>query len=93
MGMGTGSVRGVRSNVGNHRPDAIFFDDCIPNTAAAYSEVQMKNFEETLHADAINALKGGGKGRIIMVFTPFTYNDPNVKTKTSGAFTPVVMPI
>ena len=93
MGMGTGSVRGVRSNVGNHRPDAIFFDDCIPNTAAAYSEVQMKNFEETLHADAINALKGGGKGRIIMVFTPFTYNDPNVKTITSGAFTPVVMPI
>lgn len=93
MGMGTGSVRGVRSNVGAHRPCMIFFDDCIPNTAAAYSEVQMNTFEETLHGDAVNALRGGGVGRIVMVFTPFTMNDPNVKTITTGAFTPVIVPI
>ena len=93
MGVGTGSIRGVRSNYGSRRPDCIFADDAIANTAAAYSETQMKTFEETIHSDAINALKGGDKGRIVMVFTPFTYNDPNVKTITSGAFTPIVVPI
>lgn len=93
MGVGTGSVRGVRSNYGARRPCAIFFDDSIANTAAAYSETQMRTFEETVNNDAINALKGGDKGRIVMVFTPFTYNDPNVKTITSGAFTPIVVPI
>lgn len=93
MGMGTGSVRGVRSNVGAHRPDAIFFDDCIANTAAAYSETQMDTFRETLNADAINALVGGGKGRIVLVFTPFHMQDPNVQTIVSGAYTPVVVPI
>ena len=73
--------------------NCIMFDDSVSNTAAAHSETQMRTFEETVHSDAINALKGGDKGRIVMVFTPFTYNDPNVKTITSGAFTPIVIPL
>ena len=93
MGVGTGSIRGVRSNVGAHRPDIIMFDDCIPNAAAAYSETQMENLEMAMNADAINALKGGGKGKIFNVFTPFHLNDPNVKSMTSGAYTPIAIPI
>lgn len=93
MGVGTGSIRGVRSNVGAHRPCAIIFDDCIANSEAAYSEVQMASYEEIMNSDVINALKGGGNGRIINIFTPFHFNDPNVKTITSGAYTPLVVPI
>ena len=93
MGVGTGSIRGVRSNVGAHRPDIIMFDDCIPNTAAAYSETQMESLEMAMNADAINALKGGGKGKIFNVFTPFHLQDPNVKSLTSGAYTPIAIPI
>lgn len=93
MGVGTGSIRGVRSNVGAHRPDIIMFDDCIPNAAAAYSETQMENLEMAMNADAINALKGGGKGKIFNVFTPFHLQDPNVKSMTSGAYTPIAIPV
>lgn len=93
MGVGTGSIRGVRSNVGLHRPCAILLDDCIANSEAAYSEVQMKSYEEILNSDIINALKGGGQGRIINIFTPFHFNDPNVRSITSGAYTPLIIPI
>jgi len=93
MGIGTGSIRGVRSNVGAHRPDAIFLDDCIPNAAAAYSETQMKNLEDAMNSDAINALKGGGKGFIVAVYTPFHLNDPNVKNIVNKSYTPVIIPI
>jgi len=93
MGVGTGSIRGVRSNVGAHRPDIIIFDDGIPNMAAAYSETQMSGYEMAMNADAINALKGGGKGKIFNVFTPFHLQDPNVKSVTSGAYTPIVIPV
>lgn len=93
MGVGTGSIRGVRSNVGAHRPDMIFFDDCIPNAAAAYSETQMENLEEAMNSDAINALKGGGKGVIVTVYTPFHRNDPNVKNIINRSYTPIIIPI
>lgn len=93
MGVGTGSIRGVRSNVGAHRPDIIMFDDCIPNMAAAYSETQMAGLEMAMNADAINALKGGGKGKIFNIFTPFHLQDPNVKSLTSGAYTPIAIPV
>lgn len=93
MGVGTGSIRGVRSNAGAHRPCAVFLDDCIANSESAYSEVQMTSYEEIMNSDIINALKGGGMGRIVNIFTPFHFNDPNVKTITSGAYTPLIIPI
>jgi len=93
MGASSGNIRGVRSNHGAHRPDWILFDDIIPNMAAAYSETIMGNLEDMINADAINALKGGGKGKIINVFTPFHLQDPNVKTLLDGSYTPVAIPI
>lgn len=93
MGVGTGSIRGVRSNVGGHRPDGILFDDCIPNTAAAYSETQMTALDDAMNSDAINALKGGGKGFIIDVYTPFHTRDPNVKNVINRSYTPIIIPI
>lgn len=93
MGANSGNIRGVRSNHGAHRPDWILFDDIIPNMAAAYSETIMGNLEDMINADAINALKGGGKGKIINVFTPFHMRDPNVKTLLDGSYTPVAIPI
>ena len=93
MGVGTGSIRGVRSNVGAHRPCGILFDDCIPNTAAAYSEVQMGSLDDAMNSDAINALKGGGRGFIMVVFTPFHKRDPNVKNLINKSYTPIVIPI
>jgi len=92
MGFGSG-IRGQRDNLGGRRPDFIFFDDTILNSQAAYSDTIMDSLEEIINSDAINALKGGGKGRIIHVFTPFHMRDPNVKMITSGAYTPVAIPI
>ena len=89
----SGGIRGTRSNIGSHRPDFLVFDDTILNTAAAYSETQMATLEEIIFSDAENALVGGGKGRIYHVFTPFHMSDPNVKMLTSGAYTPIVLPV
>jgi len=89
----SGGIRGTRSNVGAHRPDILVFDDTILNTAAAYSKTQMDTLEEIIFSDAENALVGGGKGRIYHVFTPFHTGDPNVKMLTSGAYTPIVLPV
>lgn len=89
----SGGIRGTRSNVGSHRPDILVFDDTILNTAAAYSSTQMGTLEDIIFSDAENALVGGGKGRIYHVFTPFHMGDPNVKMLTSGAYTPIVLPI
>lgn len=90
QGINTG-VRGSR--YGERRPDAIIFDDAILNTAAAYSRVMMANLEEILHSDSTNALKGGGKGRVLLYFTPFHYGDVNTKAILNGSFTPIVIPM
>ena len=90
QGINTG-VRGSR--YGERRPDAIIFDDAILNTAAAYSKVMSDNLDEILNSDATNALKGGGKGRILLYFTPFHYGDVNTKAILNGSFTPVVIPM
>jgi len=89
----SGGIRGTRSNVGSHRPDFLVFDDTILNTQAAYSETMMHTLKETIDSDAINALKGGNKGKIFHVFTPFHSNDPNYRMLTEGAYTPVAIPI
>jgi len=89
----SGGVRGTRSNVGANRVDIIAFDDTILNTAAAYSETQMSTLEEIMFSDAENALKGGGKGRVWIVATPFHSSDPNVKIIHSKAYTPLLFPI
>lgn len=93
MGVGTGSIRGIRSNVGGHRPCGILFDDCIANTAAAYSETQMSALDDAMNSDAINALKGGIEGFIIVVYTPFHTRDPNVKNIINRSYTPILIPI
>lgn len=73
--------------------NCIIFDDAILNTAAAYSKVISGTLEEIIHSDAINALKGGGKGRVFLTFTPFHYGDVNTKALLQGAFTQCVIPI
>lgn len=90
QGINTG-VRGSR--YGERRPDLIGLDDAILNTAAAYSKVMTANLEDIIYSDALAALKGGGKGRIIITFTPFHYNDVNTKAILNGAFTPTIIPI
>lgn len=90
QGINTG-VRGSR--YGERRPCAVIFDDAILNTAAAYSKVMMDNLDEILNADSTNALKGGGKGRVLLYFTPFHYGDVNTKAILNGSFTPVVIPM
>lgn len=90
QGINTG-VRGSR--YGERRPCAIIMDDAILNTAAAYSKVMQDNLDEILHSDATNALKGGGKGRVLLYFTPFHYGDVNTKAILQGVFTPVIIPI
>lgn len=90
QGINTG-VRGSR--YGERRPCLIGLDDAILNTAAAYSKVMMANLENIIYSDALSALKGGGKGRIFITFTPFHYNDVNTKAILNGTFTPCVIPI
>lgn len=96
MGFGSG-IRGQRSNYGVRggtvRPDIIAFDDTILNTAAAHSETIMNTLRETINSDALNALKGGGNGRIWHIFTPFHLMDVNVQMLVTNAYTPVVIPI
>jgi len=86
------AIRGIRDNHGR-RPDAIIGDDTILNTAAAYSKTQQETLNEAIHSDSINALKGGGRARIIMTFTPFSYGDVNTRTVVEKSFTPIVIPI
>ena len=90
QGINTG-VRGSR--YGERRPCAIIFDDAILNTAAAYSKPMSDTLDEIIHSDSTNALKGGGKGRVILCFTPFHYGDVNTKALLNGAFTQCVIPI
>lgn len=90
QGINTG-VRGSR--YGERRPCAIIFDDAILNTAAAYSKVMGDNLDEILNSDATNALKGGGKGRVLLYFTPFHYADVNTKAILNGSFTPIIIPM
>lgn len=90
QGINTG-VRGSR--YGERRPCAIIFDDAILNTAAAYSKPMSDTLDEIIHSDSTNALKGGGKGRVILCFTPFHYGDVNTKALLNGAFTQCVIPM
>jgi len=92
IGIG-GGIRGIRSNIGAERPDHIIFDDVILNSDAAYSDTIMKSLRNTINADAINALKGGGRGKIFSVATPFHLLDPIIEMLTGGAYTPVAIPI
>ena len=92
IGIG-GGIRGVRSNIGAERPDHIIFDDVILNSDTAYSETIMGSLRNTINADAINALRGGGKGKIFSVATPFHLLDPVIEMLTGGAYTPVAIPI
>lgn len=90
QGLNTG-IRG--SWYGQRRPCALLFDDAILNTAAAYSKIMSDNLHTILHSDAVNALKGGGKGRVLLYFTPFHYGDVNTRAILNGSFTPVVIPM
>lgn len=92
IGIG-GGIRGVRSNIGAERPDHIIFDDVILNSDTAYSDTIMSSLRTTIKADAVNALKGGGRGKIFSVATPFHLLDPVIEMLTSGAYTPVAIPI
>jgi len=88
-----GGIRGVRSNIGSERPDHIIFDDVILNSETAYSDTIMTSLRTIIKADAINALRGGGKGKIFSVATPFHLLDPIIEMLTGGAYTPVAIPI
>jgi hypothetical protein len=90
QGLNTG-IRGSR--YGERRPCALLFDDTILNTAAAYSKIMSDNLHTILHSDAVNALKGGGKGRVLLYFTPFHYGDVNTRAILNGSFTPVIIPM
>jgi len=90
QGLNTG-IRGSR--YGERRPCALLFDDTILNTAAAYSKVMSDNLHTVLHSDAVNALKGGGKGRVLLYFTPFHYGDVNTRAILNGSFTPIIIPM
>ena len=69
-------------------------DDVILNEAAAYSKTITENLESMMHSDAIAALKGGGRGRICLIFTPFHYADVNTSAIIGGAYTPcMILPI
>ncbi len=88
----TGTVHAYETEFGISK-NCIILDDAILNTAAAYSKVMQDNLDEILHSDALNALKGGGKGRILLYFTPFHYGDVNTKAILQGVFTPVIVPM
>lgn len=90
QGAGTG-IRGIR--YGQRRICAIIFDDIILNEAAAYSKTITNNLTSMIQSDAVAALKGGNKGRILNCFTPFNYGDVNTKTVLEGSYTPCVIPI
>lgn len=92
IGIG-GGIRGIRSNIGAERPDHIIFDDVILNSDAAYSTTIMDSLRTKINADAVNALKGGGRGKIFSVATPFHLLDPVIETLCGGAYTPVAIPI
>ena len=92
IGIG-GGIRGIRSNIGAERPDHIIFDDVILNSDTAYSDTIMSSLRTTIKADAVNALKGGGRGKIFSVATPFHLLDPVIEMLTGGAYTPVAIPI
>jgi len=92
IGIG-GGIRGIRSNIGAERPDHIIFDDVILNSDAAYSTTIMDSLRTKIKADAVNALKGGGRGKIFSVATPFHLLDPVIEMITGGAYTPVAIPI
>ncbi len=85
-------IRGIRDNHGR-RIDVLVFDDAIPDSAAAHSETQMEVLKTNLEADAVAALKGGGRGKIVLVFTPFHMGDPNTAAIVNGQFTPIALPI
>lgn len=87
-----GTVHAYETEFGISK-NCLIFDDAILNTAAAYSKVLSENLDEIIHSDATNALKGGGKGRVILCFTPFSYSDVNTKAVLQGAFTPVIIPM
>jgi hypothetical protein len=86
-------TRGIRDNASGSRPDAIIFDDAVADSSAANSETQMEVLKANIEADAGAALKGGDKGKIILVFTPFNLRDPNTSALVNGQFTPVAFPI
>jgi len=90
QGVGTG-VRGIR--YGQRRICCIINDDIILNESAAYSKTITENLELVIHSDSVAALKGGGKGRILNCFTPFSYTDVNTRLVLSGAYTPCVIPL
>ena len=98
LGVGSG-IRGQRAGAGtaesgsNTRPNAIIFDDIILNTAVAYSKTIQENLKTIIESDSVNALVGGGRGRLINCFTPFHYSDCNVEPMISGSTTPVVIPV
>lgn len=73
--------------------NCIILDDIILNEAAAYSKTITDNLTSMIHSDAVAALKGGGKGRIINCFTPFHYSDVNTSTVINGSYTQCVVPI
>jgi len=87
-----GTVHAYETEFGVSK-NCIIFDDAILNTAAAYSKPMSDTLDEIIHSDSTNALKGGGKGRVILCFTPFHYGDVNTKALLNGAFTQCVIPI
>lgn len=98
QGVGTG-IRGQRANAGSAasggatRPNIIIFDDCILNTAAAYSKTIQDNLHDIISSDAENALVGGHNKKIITCATPFHSTDVNVAPVLAGAVTPVILPL
>jgi len=84
-------TRGQKSKY-NHRPDMALLDDCLPSHTAAYSPTIMSSLTTAIHSDLGNALKARG-GKIINIFTPFNYNEPNTSSILNRSFTPVLIPV
>lgn len=81
-----------QKNKFNARPDAAILDDCLPSHAAAYSKTIMATLTTAIHSDLGNALKASG-GRIINIFTPFNYTEPNTSSILNRSFTPLLIPV